>query len=254
VRPCACEPRERGIPVKPERDILWAERTRAEFADYATRGGVVVVPIGSIEQHGLHLPVDTDCHTAEYVARTAARLVDDVPVLVTPTIACALSPHHMAYGGTITLRLETLLRVLSDLCECIVAHGFERILFVNGHGGNSQALGAAALELRHRLDRQIRAVTWFDLVHAAMDALREGPGHEIGHSGELETSAMLFLDPGAVRAERYALVDGVTDDPALATGEKGRRLMQEAARAVAAELRAIAAAPGRHIVGIERAH
>ena len=59
--------------MKAERDILWAERTRAEIADYAQRGGVVVVPIGSIEQHGLHLPIDTDCHTAEYVARTAAR-------------------------------------------------------------------------------------------------------------------------------------------------------------------------------------
>ena len=239
--------------MKPERDILWAERTRAEFADYAQQGGIVVVPIGSIEQHGLHLPIDTDCHTAEHVARAAARLAEDLPVLVAPTIAYALSPHHMAFGGTITLRLDTLLRVLADVCECVVAHGFERILIVNGHGGNSQALGAAALELRHRLDRQIRTITWFDLVHPTMDAVREGPGHEIGHSGELETSAMLYLDPEAVRVGLYALVDGITDDPAPATAEKGRRLMEDAAQAVVAALRSIAAAPGRNIVGIERA-
>ncbi len=239
--------------MKAERDILWAERTRAEIADYAQRGGVVVVPIGSIEQHGLHLPIDTDCHTAEYVARTAARLAEDLPVLVTPTIPFGISPHHMAFGGTITLRLETLLRLLTDLCECLVAHGFERVLIVNGHGGNAQALGAAALELRHRLDRQIRAVTWFDLVHPTMDAVRGRPGTEIGHSGVLETSAILYLDPEAVRVERMALVDGITDDPAPATAEKGRRLMEAAAQAVANAVRDIAAAPGRHIVGIERA-
>ncbi len=239
--------------MRSERDVLWAERTRAEFAGYAQRGGVVVVPIGSIEQHGLHLPIDTDCHTAEYVARTAARLAEDLPVLVTPTITFALSPHHMPFGGTITLRLATLLAMLTDVCECIVAHGFERILILNGHGGNSQAIGAATLELRYRLDRQIRAITWFDLVHPTMDAIREGPGHEVGHSGELETSAMLYLDPEAVRADRYALVDGITDDPAPATADKGQRLMEDAALAAVAELRSIAAAPGRHIVGIERA-
>lgn len=238
--------------MKPERDILWTERTRAEFGDYARRGGVVVVPVASIEQHGEHLPVDTDCHTAEYVARTAARQVEE-PVLVTPIVAYAISPHHMAFPGTITLRLETLGRVLTDICECIVAHGFERILFLNGHGGNREALGAIALELRHRLDRQIRAITWFDLVRPTMDALREGPGDDIGHSGELETSAMLYLDPEAVRAERYALVEGITDDPAPASAEKGARLMEDAAAAVAAALRDIAARPGRGIVGIERA-
>ena len=239
--------------MKSERDILWAERTRAEFAEYAQGGGIVMVPIGSTEQHGLHLPIDTDCHTAEYVARRAARLVEEAPVLVTPTLAYGISPHHMAFPGTITLRLETLTRLLGDVCECIVAHGFERILFLNGHGGNADALGAITLELRHRLDRQIRAITWFDLVHPTMDALREGPGNEIGHSGELETSAMLYLDAEAVRVDRYALVDGITDDPAPASAEKGRRLMEDAVVAVADAVRALAAAPGRGIIGIERA-
>ena len=79
--------------MKPERDILWTERTRAEFGDYARRGGVGVVPVASIEQHGEHLPVDTDCHTAEYVARTAARQVVE-PVLVTPSSLCDLAAPH----------------------------------------------------------------------------------------------------------------------------------------------------------------
>lgn len=238
--------------MKPEAEILWAERTRQEFYEHARRGGVVVIPIGSIEQHGHHLPVDTDCRTAEHVARTAARTVEEVPVLVTPTLAVAISPHHLMFPGTISLRLETLVRVLGDMCDCIVGHGLERILVVNGHGGNRDAVGAITQELRFRMDRQIRACTWFDLIPDVMDEVREGPGDEIGHSGELETSVMLALAPQSVRTERYALVDGITDDPSLGTAQKGRRLMDAAVERVAALLRELAAAPGRGIVGIER--
>lgn len=234
-----------------EREILWAERTREEIAALAGRGAVVLIPIGSTEQHGHHLPLNTDCRTAEYVARAAARAAVDPPALVTPTVAVALSPHHMAFPGTITLRLETFLRVLGEMCECITAHGFERILLVNGHGGNADAVGAAALELRSRLDRQIRAVTWFSLCRSAMDAVREGPAESIGHSGELETSVMLAIDPDAVRLERYALVPGITDDPHLASAEKGRRILEEAVAGVLECVRSIAAAPGHNIPGIE---
>jgi len=239
--------------VKAERDILWAERTREEFYELARRGAVVIIPIGSIEQHGSHLPVDTDCHTAEYVARRAAREATDVPVLVTPTVTAAISPHHMMFPGTISLRVETLLHLLSDMCECILAHGFERILVLNGHGGNRDAVGAITQELRFRHDRQIRACTWFDLIGDEMRAVREGPGDDVGHAGELETSAMLVLDPEAVRTERYALVEGITDDPSLATPEKGRRLMDAAVDRVVPLLREMAATPGRGMVGIERA-
>jgi creatinine amidohydrolase len=232
-------------------DILWSERTRAEFGAWAERGTVVVVPIGSIEQHGVHLPIDTDCRTADYVARQAACLAEDVPVLVTPIIPFGVSPHHMVFGGTISLRVETVLHLLEDVCASIVAHGFERVVILSGHGGNAGTISAAALELRHRLQRQIHALCWWDLIPELWDQIREGPNMTIGHSGEMETSAILVLAPALVRQDRLVVVPGISDDPAVATAAKGERLLQAGAQALAGYLRRLAAEPGREIVGVQ---
>ncbi|MHB0857559.1 MAG: creatininase family protein [Anaerolineae bacterium] len=233
-------------------DVLWAAQTRAAFAEFARRGAVVIVPIASTEQHGLHLPLDVDCRTVQHVALEAARRVEGIDVLVTPLLPLGFSPHHLMYGGgTLSLRVETLLRVVEDLCVCITSQGFERVLLLSGHGGNRDTLGAAAQELRHRLDRSIRATCWFDLVPEAIAAIREGPTADIGHAGELETSAMLALAPEAVRRDALRLVEGITDDPALGSADKGARLLAAAVEALAAYLQRLAAAPGRQIAGIE---
>lgn len=231
--------------------VLWSNHTRAEFADLAQRGAVVVVPIASTEQHGLHLPVDTDCRTVEYVSQRAAQLAEDVPVLVAPLIPYGMSPHHMQYGGTISLRVETILHLLRDICESIIANGFERILILSGHGGNAQTIGAAAQELKFTLNREIRACCWFDLIPATWDEVPEGPSKNIGHSGEAETSAILVLAPELVRRKQLELVDGITDDPRRGTAAKGERILADAVQALADYLRAMAAAPGRGAAGIE---
>jgi creatinine amidohydrolase len=236
--------------VKEVRDILWTERTREEFPIWVERGAVIIVPIGSTEQHGQHLPVDTDCRTADYVSRMAACTVEDVPILVAPSIPMGISPHHMAFHGTITLRVETLLAVLCDVCESIVAHGFERILIINGHGGNRHIIESAALQLRYDLQRQVQAYCWFDLIDDEMNAVREGPGTSIGHSGELETSVMRFLAPETIRDERLQLVPGVTDDPARSTLPKGEQIMQAAVKAVAKVARLMAASSGHEVCDI----
>ena len=233
-------------------DILWCKRTREEIPALAKAGAVVVVPIASTEQHGLALPVDTDQQTVEFVSKGAARALDDVPVLVTPLIAYGLSPHHMVHPGTITLSLSTVVAVLGDICESIVAHGFERILILSGHGGNGNIVGAAALELRHRLGCQVLACCWWDLVMEEMDAITEGPCHTIGHAGEAEASCILFTDPESVRRERMLLVEGISDDPSIATAEKGERILQVGVKGLAKYLRQIAAMPGRRIVGVAR--
>ena len=237
--------------MKAIQDILWVERTREEFPAWAQKGAVVIVPIASTEQHGHHLPVDTDCRTVEYVSRKAAQLAEDVPVLVAPLISYGISPHHMMFPGTITLRVETCVRMLGDICESIIAHGFERILILSGHGGNQDTISAAALELRFRLNRQIQATCWFSLIPEAFEAVREGPRVGIGHSGEMETSCILALTPESVRCDLYRLVPGISDDPALATAAKGAYVLEAGAEAVAQMARRMAASPGREVIGIE---
>jgi creatinine amidohydrolase len=236
--------------MKEVEEILWANHTRGEFPEWASRGTVVIVPIGSTEQHGLHLPEDTDQRTVEYVSREAARRLD-VPVLVTPTIPFGVSPHHMMHPGTITLTVETTMRVLKEVCRSIAAHGFERILILSGHGGNGNTVGAVALELKHELKQQVDAFNWFDLVQDKIDAITEGPCHTIGHAGEAETSAILFTAPRLVRTERYALVSDISDDPSPSTAEKGQRILEAGVEALMASLKQMAAQPGRRVVGIE---
>ena len=237
--------------MKTIQDVLWSERTRAEFPDLARQGAVIIVPIASTEQHGLHLPVDTDCRTAEHVAREAARRLNDTPVLVAPLIPYGISPHHMMHPGTISIRVATLVAFLRDICESIVAHGFERILILSGHGGNGDTIRAAARELKHQLSRQIEATSWFDLIPETFLAVNEGPGTTIGHSGEAETSCILAISPGVVRRDRLTFVPGITDDPAIATTAKGERILEAGIEAVMARVRRLAALPGREVVGVE---
>ena len=231
--------------------VLWAEHVRTELPAFAESGAVVIVPIGSLEQHGAHLPLDTDCRTVTHVAREGALRATDVPALVLPTIPLGVSGHHMRYPGTVTLTTPTVWAVLKDVCESLVAQGFERILILSGHGGNRAAIAAAAQEFKFALDRQIEAACWFDLVEPTIDAIMEGPVHDVGHSGEAETSAILALAPDLVRQASCQLVEGITDDPARGTLHKGRRMLDAAANAVAERIRCMAGLPGHGIQGIE---
>ena len=237
--------------MKPEAQVLWSERTREEFADWAERGAVVVVPIGAVEQHGLALPVDTDNRQVGFLALEAARRTA-APVLVTPVIPFGISPHHLMYpAGTITLRVETFLRLLTEVCESIVKHGFDRVLLLNGHGGNMGAISAAALELRSRLGCQIQAANWWELILEVFPEVCEGPVTEtIGHAGEAEASCVMALTPESVRQVRLQVVPGVTDNPARGTPEKGRRILAAAAAAIAHLVEQMASRPGREVVGI----
>jgi creatinine amidohydrolase len=212
--------------------VEWGKLRRGELAALAEAGAWVLVPVGSMEQHGEHLPVDTDTMSAWHVARSAAGAPTRPPAIVTPPIWSGLSPHHMAFPGTISLRLETLLALIADISASIVSQGFEGIVFVNGHGGNRSLLEAIALQLRHQLGIPILPVSYWDLIPEVLEEVREGKGTSIGHSGELETSIQLYLQHQRV-ADHRPLAPGVTDDPALGQGTKGQRLMEAAAEALA---------------------
>ena len=220
--------------------VEWGKLHRGELAERAKAGAWVLVPVGSMEQHGEHLPVDTDTMSAWHVACSAARRLDHPPVVVTPPIWAGLSPHHMAFPGAITLRLETLLSLIADISTSIVSQGFDGMVLVNGHGGNRSLLEAIALQLRHQLDIPILPVSYWDLIPEVLEEVREGKGTSIGHSGEMETSIQLYLQPQYV-ADDKPLVPGTTDDPALGERDKGQRLMEAATEALADYVQRVAA-------------
>jgi len=212
--------------------VEWGKLRRGELAALAEAGAWALVPVGSMEQHGEHLPLDTDTMSAWHVARSAARRMERPSAVVTPPIWIGLSPHHMAFPGTISLRMETLSLLLTDICNCIAAQGLKGIMLLNGHGGNRSLLEAIALQLRHQLGIPILTVSYWDLIPEVLEEVREGKGISIGHSSELETSIQLYLQPDRV-AEDRPLAPGMTDDPSLGERAKGQRLMEAAAEALA---------------------
>ena len=229
----------------------------SEVAELDRGRTVAVLPTAAVEQHGPHLPLDTDTYLCTRVVEAAAdRAQHGGPVLVAPTLAFGSSAHHMAFAGTLTLAAETFLAVVGDLCGNLVQHGFRRLLVVNGHGGNSALVRAAVQQLANRAPVLAVAIDYWDLARDITPDVRESPPGGMAHACEFETSLMLHLRPESVRqelvrreipeprfaSERIDLISsaavtagwrtdelsssGVLGAPDLATPEKGERLFE----------------------------
>lgn len=182
----------------------WEQLTSPEIAALDRDRTVVVLPIGSLEQHGNHMPLGTDSMLAEAVAGAAAQDRDDVVVLPCP--AYGFSAHHMRFPGSVTLRAETLMAVCEDIVASVVQHGFRRILVVNGHGGNAGIIDVLASTLGHRHygKARIACLTYFTLAREQIAALRQSEAGGMGHACEFETSLLLHLRSELVHMERAA--------------------------------------------------
>jgi creatinine amidohydrolase len=224
------------------RVLRWGDLTREELAVLAPHA-LVVVPVGSTEQHGPHLPTSTDAALVTAVAERAAAAAEaPETILLAPTLAYGASQHHLPFGATLSLRAPTLAFVLADLAASAAASGCRRLFFLNGHGGNhatcTQVARDAALE--HGL--VVAAASYWDLI-----------GELPGHAGHFETSLSLALGVevrearpaperippparGLVlsRPDHWQRIDGFTDDPREATAEAGAGLLEACARAAAA--------------------
>lgn len=243
------------------RTVLWQKCRRGEIKAAAGAGAVALLPIGAVEQHGPHLPLDTDSFTAFIVCARAAERVREFPVLVLPPIWWGLSPHWMVFPGTLTLKAETVLALIADVSESVVHHGIRYLVIVNGHAGNNGLIQAAALEATE-MGLQTAALSYWNVIPEVMHALTERDGGSIGHSGEIETSIQLHLQPDcvemddvkaeqcldlAVRDERYGPTQGIYLPPApqldsphgvygiahAGTADKGRKVVDAAADRVA---------------------
>jgi creatinine amidohydrolase len=163
----------------------------------------VVIPVGSTEQHGPHLPILTDGLMAETVALRAAEQVGDrADVLVASLLPYGCSHHHLAVGGALTVRQRTYIAFIMDLAESVAAMGGRRLVLLNGHGGNEDPLRVVANELvyERRLDLAVAAASYWILGREALGP--DLPGPVPGHAGNFETSCVLALRPDLVRLER----------------------------------------------------
>lgn len=215
------------------KNVQWEQLKRTQYAEYVTANAVVIIPVGATEQHGRHLPVNTDTSCCYAIALAAAERIEDMKVLVLPPIWTGYSPHHMQMEqaeGTISLGFHTFADLLTDIAACVYAHGFRRIMFLNGHGGNTALVQAVRFKLGE--EKQIPSVhcfTYWTLpdVPELMKSISETDKGHIGHAGEFETSLQLLLQPDLVEMSE-AQWAGTLGDPTTATAEKGRKFFQAA--------------------------
>jgi creatinine amidohydrolase len=234
--------------------VLFHEMWRHELEEARTRTPVVIVPVGSVEQHGPHCPPDVDISIPFHLAMAVAQSIDDFPCLVAPPVTYGFTHFNMGFLGTLTLRLETFIEVLCDVSRSLKVNGFERIVLVNGHGGNVAPQRSASVKLAEEDVWALPLVYW-ELVEDELKAWSETDEGSIGHGGEWETSLQLHLRPQLIdrskilpagedygwprsvgrfqpRIARYAQWPerrreapyGVMGDPRVASAEKGERL------------------------------
>ncbi len=169
-----------------------AKMTWEEVEKRLEESGVVLVPVGSTEQHGPALPVDNDHYIAtEFATRTAERIWDEMKVTVAPTVVYGFSQHHMEFPGTVSIREQTLSMLLVDICRSLHTHGFDPIILLNGHGGNTCAITNALRILRDDYGIIAYSVDWWNL---AMDKIKEVATPPVYHACDMESSVAWYLD------------------------------------------------------------
>lgn len=163
--------------------------------------GVVMLPVGAIEQHGHHLPVITDTLIVTHVLEaTLHRLPDSVKAWALPPVNYGKSTEHTAFPGTIALSARTLLAVLHDIASSVKRAGFRRLAFINGHGGNVALLDLAARDIRAATGLLCFCLHPSLIVDAPFAITPEEKRFGI-HAGELETSMLLTLKPELVKMD-----------------------------------------------------
>lgn len=183
---------------EPEPTPWLQEMSWQKIQEFRNRGGdLAVIPVGSVEQHGFHLPLGTDSMVAIKLAEGAALRAN---AIVTPPIWFGWSPHHLALPGTISIRPQILTELLFDVLSSLAVHGFKQFIIVNGHRIVNIPWIQIAAE-RAQAELGVR-VAIFDPAYMSKEiADRMGFG-EVGHAEEIETSHMLHIMPQLVSMEK----------------------------------------------------
>lgn len=181
--------------------VFLPEMTFAEVEDILDKVELAVIPTGSNEGHGPHLPLKVDAATSTHVACQAAERLYP-KVLVAPTLSVGHSPQHLEFPGSMTLRVETQIRVLTDYCHSLMGYGIRRFALVNGHGNNMAVNAQAARRITEELGVKVASFAYWEAIdREAIKAVNDGR-HYPGHADEFETSMVLHICPEHARMDR----------------------------------------------------
>lgn len=232
-----------------ETSVLWGDMTWPIARERLGESHVALLPVGAIEQHGPHLPLDVDAYDAERLCREVAQQCSHPRPLVLPLIPYGVSYHHDDFAGTVSIGPDILSRLVHEIGMSISRQGIDKLVIVNGHGGNDPALHFAA----QLINRDAGIFTCVDTGETSDTDIDDmASTHNDVHAGEIETSTTLALRPEVVRKDQMAPAvprfsshyldfsskrgvgwyghtlkispSGVMGDPTRASAEKGRRM------------------------------
>jgi creatinine amidohydrolase len=192
-----------------------AEMTTLEFA--AAKPRLALLPVGATEQHGPNMRMSTDYVIAHRIAQRLAEQVGPKAVVL-PPLPFGLSRHHMGFPGTVTLSEGTFLDCCVDVARSMRAHGVTHLLLVNGHNGNTQALGVAASRVLYEVGLKAAAAFYFQ--QAADRVKAHGKTPRYGHACEVEVSVAMAVAPELVRREALSPGEMIPLDLPLGTNEQ----------------------------------
>jgi creatinine amidohydrolase len=187
----------------PATKFRYEEFTWPEIREAVKHNPVAVLPVGTVEQHGPHLPLITDVLTAWEMSRLAVERSQGNAILM-PPVFYSFNEHHLDFPGTIAVEGETIVRYVTDIGKSLAHHGFRKILLVNGHGSNVPFLDIAARNITNRSEAVCALVSWWSLIpRDLLKRLRESefPGG-MAHGCELETSVLLYLRGDLVQMDK----------------------------------------------------
>jgi len=240
--------------------MLLARSTWPEIEERLSRSKSVVVPIGSNEQHGPTGLLGTDWMCPEIIAHHAHEAGD---LLIAPTFNVGMAQHHLGFPGSISLRPSTMIAAIRDWTISLAGHGFDRIYFLNGHGGNVATIEAAFSEIYseaswrgERRGFALKLRNWWDLAGVGKLCERLYPKGHGSHATPSEIAVTQFAYPDSIKAANYApqiaptgpirealdfrlrFADGrMGSDPGLATPEAGEEIVRLAATGLIADVR-----------------
>lgn len=228
--------------------------------DAFSREAVVVIPTGSLEQHGPHLPLFTDSILATAVATELEKRLPS-KVLLTPCLWLGASGHHLKFSGTLSASMSAYMGAIQSVVESLVPHGFRKFYVVNGHGGNNEPNGVALRELKAKYPNLTFGHSgYYAFAEEATKNVLEGNFKTIRHACEAEVSLMLHIRPDLVRKDLIRndglapekqlrgvihhfdemTEEGSLGSATLATAEKGRRIYEAAIQGLREEIEIIA--------------
>jgi len=183
-------------------DREWQTRSSLEIGQLDRDRAVAILPVGAIEQHGPHLPLGVDAMINEGIIKQAMdRMHKELQVLVLPILPVGKSDEHISFAGTLTLSAETLTRVWTEVGASVARSGVKKLILFNSHGGQVAIMDIVARDLRIREEMLVMAYSWF--AAGIPEGLFSDDEIKFGiHAGAIETSIMLHLHPDLVDMDK----------------------------------------------------